>query len=210
MPDERRRAAEVLRSDADDAVVATVDADHAPEDVGVESVPFPVGVTGDDRGRLADRPLFLAREDAPARQADAERLEVLRRYDVDERPAGRLALCDAGEGEVVGRHAGKRPHRITDVGEVRIRKGPIRVGQRPVGAVEPDDGASRASPGRGRRRRPLRGPNTPALTPIPRARTATAVSVKPGCRPSRRRLYRMSRTNVCMRLSDGLSGFAVP
>ena len=74
--DDRGRAGEALRRDADDGEVLAVDADGLLEDVAIEAGALPQLVADDHRPRRRARAFVLEREVAAVDRPHAERLEV--------------------------------------------------------------------------------------------------------------------------------------
>jgi hypothetical protein len=119
--DQRHGAGEAARHDADDGEVDRVDLDGLAQQVGA--------VLADDGDRDVGARALLLRGERPAgRQPDAERVEEVRRHDVDERLARAVAAGDADHREVVRHQAVEDVIVVADVDVLGIGEGTVGVG----------------------------------------------------------------------------------
>ena len=139
--DDHGRSAKAAWRHADDGVAPSVENRRAAEKVFGEAGSRPLRVARDGHRGWRSRPLLFGSEGPSARQRHAERVEVVRRHDIDHRPAGRLALGDAGHRQVVCREMGEGPARGAQVLEIRIGEGTRAARRRPLQAVQADNRA---------------------------------------------------------------------
>ena len=102
---QRHRPGEAARGDADDRERAAVDPNGAPDEAPVESRTPPRRIGGNRHGRVHPRALLGRGERPPGRQPDAERPEIVRRHERDERLPRRLSVPDSDGRERVGHQA---------------------------------------------------------------------------------------------------------
>ena len=113
--DEREHAPEPSRRDPDHGEVRAVDPHRAADEARIELLAPPHRIRRDRDLRARTGPFLVSRKGPAGREADPERLEVVRRHDRRECLARELAVADPDGGEAVCEEALKHAAAVAQV-----------------------------------------------------------------------------------------------